>query len=247
MGALYRIFAFAGTIPCRVRHAEGGAHAPVRSTDRRVARSSPTRQRYFVRNHRPAGARPAIAYAGQYANPYTYGGDPVNYVDPTGLFSFDTGLLTIGWTKSQGWSVGFTSGPFSYSWNQDGSTSFNAGVSGSYQYYIFNFSGSLGYSYNSYSGHTLGVDGSACVGTKEGDDYAVCAGVEAGGREYWDGYGNYLGATAYAGAFAELSGGEDNSLKGFSGYEAGFVGMEGRGVYAGVSAGADGGRLYAQW
>src|SRR5574344_2962057 len=51
--------------------------------------------------------------AGQYANPYTYGGDPVNYVDPTGLFSFDTGLLTIGWTKSQGWSVGFTSGPFS--------------------------------------------------------------------------------------------------------------------------------------
>src|SRR5574344_864707 len=237
MDALYKFSAFAGTIPRRVRHAEGGAHAPVRSTDRRVARSSPTRQRYFVRNHRPAGARPAIAYAGQYANPYTYGGDPVNYVDPTGLFSFDTGLLTIGWTSSQGWSVGLESGPFSYSWNQDGSTSFNAGVSGSYQYSIFNLNGSLGYSYNSYSGHTLGVDGSACVGTKEGDDYAACAGVEAGGSEYWDGYGNYLGATAYAGAFAELSSGDDEALKVSSGYEAGFLGMEGRGAYAGVSLG----------
>ncbi|MCK9182381.1 MAG: hypothetical protein M0P13_05825, partial [Fibrobacteraceae bacterium] len=169
------------------------------------------------------------------------------YVDPTGLFSFDTGLLTIGWTSSQGWSVGLESGPFSYSWNQDGSTSFNAGVSGSYQYYIFNLSGSLGYSYNSYSGHSLGVDGSACVGTKDGDDYAACAGVEAGGSEYWDGYGNYLGATAYAGAFAELSSGEDEALKVSSGYEAGFLGMEGRGTYAGVSAGADGGSLYAQW
>jgi len=115
MDALYKFSAFAGTPPRRVRHAEGGAHAPVRSTDRRVARSSPTRREYFVRNHRPAGARPDPA--GQYANPYTYGGDPVNYVDPAGLFSFDTGLLTIGWTSSQGWSIGLTSGPFSYGWN----------------------------------------------------------------------------------------------------------------------------------
>ncbi|MFA6835526.1 MAG: hypothetical protein WCR04_03880 [Fibrobacteraceae bacterium] len=64
-------------LPRRVRYAEGGAYAPVRSTDRRVARSSPTRRRYFVRSHRPAGARPAIAYAGS----YTYGGDPVNDVN----------------------------------------------------------------------------------------------------------------------------------------------------------------------
>src|SRR5574344_1657145 len=250
MDVSYKFSAFGGTPPRRVRDGDphgrrlrhGGSVFGGNSLPRKY---SPTRLEYFVRNHRPAGARPDPA--GQYANPYTYGGDPVNYVDPAGLFSFDTGLLTIGWTSSQGRSIGLESGPFSYSWNQDGSTSFNAGVSGSYQYYIFNFSGSLGYSYNSYSGHTLGVDGSACVGTKEGDDYAACAGVEAGGSEYWDGYGNYLGATAYAGAFAELSGGEDNSLKGFSGYEAGFLGMEGRGVYAGVSAGADGGSLYAQW
>src|SRR5574344_608781 len=250
MDVSYKFSAFGGTPPRRVRDGDphgrrlrhGGSVFGGNSLPRKY---SPTRLEYFVRNHRPAGARPDPA--GQYANPYTYGGDPVNYVDPAGLFSFDTGLLTIGWTSSQGRSIGLESGPFSYSWNQDGSTSFNAGVSGSYQYYIFNFSGSLGYSYNSYSGHTLGVDGSACVGTKEGDDYAVCAGVEAGGREYWDGYGNYLGATAYAGAFAELSSGDDEALKVSSGYEAGFLGMEGRGVYAGVSAGADGGSLYAQW
>lgn len=41
-----------------VRHAEGGALAPVRSTDWKVARSSPTRREYFVRNRRLAGARP---------------------------------------------------------------------------------------------------------------------------------------------------------------------------------------------
>ena len=40
-----------------VRHAEGGALAPVRSTDRRVARSSPTRRDDFVRCD-SAGARP---------------------------------------------------------------------------------------------------------------------------------------------------------------------------------------------
>jgi len=36
-----------------VRHAEGGALAPVRSTDRRVARSSPTRRGDFVRCDSP--------------------------------------------------------------------------------------------------------------------------------------------------------------------------------------------------
>ena len=255
MDASYKFFAFAGMLPRRVRDAEGGAHAPVRSADRRAARSSPTRREYFVRNHRPAGARPAIAHAG----PYTYGGDPVNYVDPAGLWSMGLGIV-IGWNKSNGWSVGVgaaadvggskgSSYNTSYTWNQDGSNSFSLGASGSVQLAYFpiamNFGG--GYSYNSYSGHTLGVDGSACVGTKEVDDYAACAGVEAGGSEYWDGYGNYLGATAYAGAFAELSSGDDEVLKVSSGYEAGFLGMEGRGVYAGVSAGADGGSLYAQW
>ncbi len=39
-----------------VRHAEGGALAPVRSTDRRVARSSPTRWNDFMRGD-SSGAR----------------------------------------------------------------------------------------------------------------------------------------------------------------------------------------------
>ena len=39
-----------------VRHAEGGALAPVRSTDRRVARSSPTRRNDFMRGD-SSGAR----------------------------------------------------------------------------------------------------------------------------------------------------------------------------------------------
>ena len=40
-----------------VRHAKGGALAPVRSTDQRVARSSPTRRDDFVRCD-SSGARP---------------------------------------------------------------------------------------------------------------------------------------------------------------------------------------------
>lgn len=41
-----------------VRHAEGGARAPVRSTDRRIAHSSPTPRDDFVRGD-SSGARPA--------------------------------------------------------------------------------------------------------------------------------------------------------------------------------------------
>src|SRR5574344_2031648 len=189
MSRLYEFSASGKTLPRRVRDGDphgrrlrhGGSVFGGNSLPRKY---SPTWLEYFVRNHRPAGARPDPA--GPYAPPYTYGGDPVNYVDPAGLFSFDTGLLTIGWTSSQGRSIGLESGPFSYSWNQDGSTSFNAGVSGSYQYYIFNLSGSLGYSYNSYSGHTLGVDGSACADRIVVPFLRPYAGVEAGGREYWD-------------------------------------------------------------
>jgi hypothetical protein len=41
-----------------VRHAEGGTVVLVRSTDQRVARSSPTQRKYFVCNYYFAGARP---------------------------------------------------------------------------------------------------------------------------------------------------------------------------------------------
>src|SRR5574344_210331 len=45
-----------------VRHAEGGTVVPVRSTDRRQARSSPTQRMYFVYNYCLAGARHGYHY-----------------------------------------------------------------------------------------------------------------------------------------------------------------------------------------
>lgn len=30
--------------------------------------------------------------AGQFANPYSYGGDPLNYIDPTGMWAMGLGL-----------------------------------------------------------------------------------------------------------------------------------------------------------
>src|SRR5574344_792624 len=235
MDALYKFSAFAGTIPRRVRYAEGGAYAPVRSTDRRVARSSPTRREYFVCNHRPAGARPAIAYAGQYVN-------------PAGLWSMGLGIV-IGWDKSHGWSVGLgaasefggskgSSFNTSYTWNQDGSNSFSLGASGSVQLAYFpiamNFGG--GYSYNSYSGHTLSTQTGACFGYQD----AVCSGNEVGGSLYWDNHGSFMGATAFAENYVEVAGG---MFRFSNGYEKGFMGMEGRGLYAGGNVGG----LYAEY
>src|SRR5574344_2346120 len=86
--------------------------------------SALARRTYFVRNDGVAGTRPVCAYAGQYA-------------DPTGMWSVGVGLV-FGWDKSHGWNVGVESAPFSYSWNQDGSGSFNVGVHGNYQFYILN-------------------------------------------------------------------------------------------------------------
>src|SRR5574344_1940392 len=193
-----------------------------------IVQYSPARRTYFVRNDGVAGTRPVCAYAGQYA-------------DPTGMWSVGVGLV-FGWDKSHGWNVGVESAPFSYSWNQDGSGSFNVGVHGNYQFYILNLGGSLGYSYNTYTGHALSADGTACIGVKEGDA-GLCAGVEAGGGLHWDPHGNFLGATVYSGVFAEARLNEEASLKVHGGYEWGVLGMEGRGLYL---AGDIGG-LNAEW
>ncbi len=179
----------------------------------------------------------------QYANPYTFGGDPVNFIDPTGLLSLNTGFFTIGWDSNRGWNFGLSGGFLSYTWYQNGSKTFEASIGGSYQFYFLNLGGSLGYSYNTYSGHSLSAGGHVCVGVKE-DEAGVCAGLEAGGSMNWDAYGNFLGMTAYAGAFAELQADDKTSLlKVNGGYEAGLFGMEGRGWYAGANAFG----LYAQW
>ena len=49
-----------------VRHAEGGTIVLVRSTDQRVACSSPTQRKYFVCDNRLAGARPLFQFIFKY-------------------------------------------------------------------------------------------------------------------------------------------------------------------------------------
>ena len=180
---------------------------------------------------------------GQFMNPYTYGGDPLNYVDPTGLFSLGLGLV-FGWDADHGWHIGFgvaadfsTSGDnsgfgfgfnLSYTWNQDGSNSFNLGGNASFWFYGIDVNLGLSYSYNSYSGSVLSTHGGVCFGKKG----VACAGVEAGGSLYWNKDGNFMGATAFVGAYAEVAGG---LARVSGGYEMGFFGMEGRGLYAGVT------------
>ena len=188
--------------------------------------------------------------ARQFANPYTYGGDPINYIDPTGMFALGSGVI-ISWDQQHGWGFGlgvaddFSFGEklnfggslnLSYIWHEDGSDSFNAGVGGCYQYWIFNFYVGLGYSYNSVSGQSLTTRGGACVGNPN----VACAGVEVGGGAYWDGDGEFMGTTAYAEAYGELFGG---AVRESHGYEQGFLGMEGRGLYAGLSVAG----LHAEW
>jgi len=184
--------------------------------------------------------------AGQFANPYTYGGDPINFVDPTGLFALDLGFASIGWDSKRGWNFSLSSPIMSYTWNQNGSKTYEASVGGSYQWWIVSLGAEMGYSYNTYSGHSLSTGGHVCVGVKKGEA-GVCAGVEAGGSLYWDPYGNYLGATAYAGAFAQAQTSDNSSVAKLNGgYETGLMGMEGRGLYAGGNLNA-GVSLYASW
>lgn len=183
--------------------------------------------------------------AGQFANPYSYGGDPLNYIDPTGLWSFGLGLV-FGWDSGHGWHVGLgasmdfskegslPSFDFSYTWNQDGSNSFNIGGNMSIWIKIVDINFGLSYSYNTYSGSVLSTHGGVCFG-KMG---VACAGVDNGYAAYWDRSGNFMGATAYLEAYAEVAGG---LARVSGGLEAGFFGMEGRGLYAsGTVAGLHG-------
>jgi hypothetical protein len=185
-----------------VRHAKGGTVVLVRSTDQRVACSSPTQHNYFVCNYCFAGARPLdnIGAAAKFDN------------------------------------TGYN---FSYTFNQDGSKSLNLGVNANipietpWVYLEINMG--LGFSMNSYSGSTLSTHGGLCVG------YATaCGGIETGGSLYWDRGGSFMGATVYAGVYASFG---EGMARVSAGYEAGLFGMEGRGLYAGASAGG----LYAQY
>lgn len=137
------------------------------------------------------------------------------------------------------WDFGKYGYNFSYTFNQDGSKSLSLGVNANipietpWVYLEINMG--LGFSMNSYSGATLSTHGGLCVG------YATaCAGVETGGSLYWDRGGSFMGATVYAEVYASLGMG---MARVSAGYEAGLFGMEGRGLYAGASAGG----LYAQY
>ena len=178
--------------------------------------------------------------AGQFANSYSYGGDPINYIDPTGMWSFGIGLV-VSWDTQHGWGIGIGASTgdgndLSYVWHEDGSDSFNATAGGSYQFYAVNLNAGVGYSYNSVSGKSLTAQGGACIGNQE----VACAGGQVGGGAYWDGNGEFMGTTAYAEAYATAAGG---LARVSSGYEKGFMGMEGRGGYAAGSLAG----IHAEW
>ena len=188
--------------------------------------------------------------ASQYANPYTYGVDPVNYMDPTGMFAIGAGIV-VSWDEDHGWGIGlgvalnptykgqnkngkiFSGGGTldisAMAWQQDGSHTYTVSGSGSWQWWIFNFNAGLGYSYNTYSGSTLTTQGGACVGNAN----IACGGIEMGGGMSWDRYGNFAGATVYGEMVVDAAGGLASVS---TGYEVGLFGAEGRGLYAGATA-----------
>lgn len=178
--------------------------------------------------------------ARQYMNLYAFGGDPINAVDLYGLWKIGFGI-TIGWENG-----GFTLGTgialdvgsenigvnldIGYSHNfGDGSNTYSANVGASANVGVFSVGANLGYAYNDQTGGTLsyGVNGGVAFW-----------GVGAGGAQYWDTHGDYLGSTLYVETYAGAFGAEV-----YTGYEWGFDGMEGRAFYAGARAWG----VHAEW
>ena len=175
--------------------------------------------------------------AGQYMNPYGYGGDPVNLIDPSGLWAIGAGLV-VGYDRAHGFSVGVgaaydigvgSSFNASYSWNSDGSYTANLSASMSVPLpgvpLWANFGG--GYSYNSETGHALTGQMGTCAGV--GD--LLCSGVSVGRGLYWSN-SEFLGGTAYVEAYASVGGVYGASV----GREWGYGDVTGRGWYMGINA-----------
>src|SRR5690554_690917 len=187
--------------------------------------------------------------ASQFANPYSYGGDPLNYIDPTGMWAIGLGLV-VGWNKENGWGFGYGGAveffdlgyDFSFKFNQDGSKSLNLGLNTKLDIQTIVYlevEMGLAFSMNSYTGATLSTHRGVCVG-----EATACVGVGGGGSLYWDRGGSFMGATVYGEVYASLGFGMGRFS---AGYEAGLFGMEGRGLYMGASAGGKGASLYASW
>ena len=172
--------------------------------------------------------------AGQFANPYSYGGDPLNYIDPTGMWALGLGLV-VGYDSNHGWSFGVGAAAeigdvginASLAFNQDGSKSLNLGANASIP--VFNtgwwINVGTGFNLNSYMGASLSYSAGACYGAST----VACAGVEVGQGFSWDRSGGFNGMTVYAEAYVTYAG-----VRTSVGGETGFFGAEGRGLYAGI-------------
>ncbi len=172
--------------------------------------------------------------AGQFANPYSYGGDPLNYIDPTGMWALGLGLV-VGYDESHGWSFGIGAAAefgdigvnAAFSFNQDGSKSLSLSANASIP--VFNtglwINAGLGFNLNSYTGASFSRSAGVCYGASS----AACAGVEVGQGVSWDRSGGFNGMTVYAEAYVTYAG-----VRTSVGYEHGFFGAEGRGLYAGI-------------
>lgn len=176
--------------------------------------------------------------AGQYMNPYGYGGDPLNYVDPTGLWAFGIGVV-VGWNKEHGWSFGFGAAleigdegfNASYTVNQDGSKSLNLGSSVTLPVFTTGFWLDLGMNFrmNSYTGTSLSRSGGVCFGASK---ELACSGIEVGDGFNWNRSGGFMGMSVHMEVYSTYLGG---LMRVSNGYEAGLFGAEGRGLYAGGS------------
>lgn len=164
--------------------------------------------------------------AGQYLNPYTCGGDPINAVDLYGLWKLGVGI-TIGWdhgfTLGAGVALDFgdeemgANLDFGYTRNfGNHSNTWSAQAGGSLTIFGWNMGANLGISYNNKTGTVLNY------GTNGG--YGGW-GIGFYGANYWDTEGEYLGGTIGANLYYKNA---------YVGYEHGYSGMQGRGVFAGV-------------
>lgn len=174
--------------------------------------------------------------AGQFNSPYGYGGDPINYMDPNGLWRLGFGI-TFGYTRHGGFSLGVgasaqvdglgggVSRDYSYkthSW----STSVSA--SGTACYYVVCTDDAFSYNYDDKS-HTSTISGSADVGLGNMANRGVI-GIE-GSRTY-DGNGDVIGGTY--GWFTGYRGTYGDAL---TGHESGYGKIQGRGWYASSNVG----------
>ena len=113
----------------------------------------------------------------------------------------------------------------SYTFNQDGSRSLGLNTNASVCVDGVCFNGGSGFNMNTYTGTSVSKSAGICFGSSSD----ACAGYELGQGYSWDRSGGFVGMTVYAEVYAAFAGGRSSY-----GYEQGFFGAEGRGMYAGI-------------